>query len=337
MNRTLLACLMLGSLAGHVAAQSSNVTLFGVVDSTLTWGSGSVSDLKGVGSGGLAGSRLGFRGTEDLGGGLNASFMLEHGFNPDTGAQASPASFWNRQVYVGLGSTTLGSLQLGRIYTPTFLVHATYDAFGPQGVAAQQVLFGSLEVAQPANIRANGAVNYQTPATLGGFVLQAMVSDGTAAPGKYTGARLGYGGSALSADIAFAKFNNTPIGDLKTVTAGARYKLDAFEFYGLYDRADSGSGPDTHGMQVSASYLIGSTRFKASVAESVMKTAAGVNAGTTRRYGLGFVHALSRRTAIYSSLAHLANRDGARMTVNGAVTAVNQSAKGMDLGISHTF
>ncbi|MBK7613231.1 MAG: porin [Burkholderiales bacterium] len=336
MNRTLIASLALAAFAGSAAAQS-NVTAYGVVDANVGWGSGSISTNKLVGTDGLAGSRLGFRGTEDLGGGLRANFLVEHGFKSFDGAAASAASFWNRQVYVGLAGSW-GALNLGRQYTPTFMVHASYDAFGPQGVAAQQVLYGSMEVAQPANIRANGALNYQAPNTLGGLQLQVMDSDGTSAPGKYLGMRVGYNaGGALATDIAFAKFTNATIGDLKTVTVGARYKLDAFKFYGLYDRADSGTGADTHGLQFSAAYSMGPTDLKVSVAESVMKSAAGASIGTTRRYGVGFVHGLSKRTSLYGSLAQLNNSNGAKMAVNGAATAANQSAKGLDLGISHAF
>ena len=336
MNRTLFASIALAAIAGQAAAQS-NVTAYGVMDANLGWGNGSVSSNKQVGTDGLAGSRLGFRGTEDLGGGLRANFLIEHGLRTFDGAAAGGASFWNRQAYVGL-SGDWGSLSLGRQYTPTFLVHATYDAFGPQGVAAQQVLYGSMEVAEPANIRANGAVNYQAPNTLGGLQLQLMNSDGTSAPGKYVGLRVGYNaGGALATDIAFGKYTNAAIGDLKSVTLGARFKTGALKLYGLYDRADSGSGADTHGIQFSAAYTMGVTDLKVSVAESVMKSAAGASVGTTRRYGIGFVHPLSKRTAIYSSLAQLNNSNGAKMVVNGGVTAVNQSAKGMDLGISHNF
>lgn len=336
MNRTLIVGLALAAISGSAAAQS-NVTAYGVVDANVGWGSGSISSNKLVGTDGLAGSRLGFRGTEDLGSGLRANFLIEHGFKSFDGTAASPASFWNRQVYAGLGGAW-GDLNLGRQYTPTFMVHATYDAFGPQGVAAQQVLYGSMEIAQPANIRANGAINYQAPNTLGGFQLQVMDSDGTAAPGKYLGVRMGYNaGGALATDIAIAKFTNASIGDLKTVTVGARYKLDAFKFYGLYDRADSGTGADTHGLQFSAAYALGLTDLKVSVAESVMKSAAGASIGTTRRYGVGFVHGLSKRTALYGSLAQLNNSHGAKMVVNGGVTAPNQSAKGLDLGLSHAF
>lgn len=335
MNRT-LALIVLATLAGHAAAQS-NVTAYGVMDSNLGWGSGSVSSNKLVGTDGLFGSRLGFRGIEDLGGGLRASFLMEHGLRTFDGAAASGTAFWNRQAFVGLGGTW-GDLTLGRQYTPTFLVHATYDAFGPQGVAAQQVLYGSMEIAQPANIRANGAINYAAPNTLGGLQLQVMDSDGTGAPGKYVGLRVGYNaGGALATDLAFGKYTNAGIGDLKTVTLGARYKIDALKLYGLYDRANSGSAADTHGLQVSAGYTLGVTELKVSVAESVMTSSAGASIGTTRRYGVGFVHPLSKRTMLYSSLAQLNNSHGAKMVVNGGVTAANQSAKGMDLGLSHSF
>lgn len=335
MKRT-LALATLATLAGHAAAQST-VTAYGVMDANLGWGSGSIASNKLVGTDGLAGSRLGFRGTEDLGGGLRANFLMEHGLKTFDGSAASAASFWNRQAFVGLGGAW-GDVNLGRQYTPTFLVHATYDAFGPQGVAAQQVLYGSMELGQPANIRANGAINYQAPNTLGGLQLQVMDSDGTSAPGKYVGVRVGYnGGGALSTDIAFGKYTNAGIGDLKTVTLGARYKVGALKLYGLYDRANSGSSNDTHGLQMSAAYTVGVTDLKLSVAESVMTSAAGASIGTTRRYGLGFVHPLSKRTQIYSSLVQLNNSHGAEVVVNGGVTAPNQSAKGMDLGLAHVF
>lgn len=331
-----LALALLGALAGSAAAQSS-VTVYGVIDANIGWGYGSVSSNKQVGSGGLAGSRLGFRGTEDLGSGLKANFAIEHGFNPQDGSAGSAASFWNRQVYVGL-SGDWGALNVGRQYTPTFLVHATYDAFGPQGVAAQQVLFGSMEVAQPANIRANGAINYQSPAAWGPVGVQLMTTDSTGAVGKYSGVRVGYnGGGVLSTDLALGRYTNPAIGDLRSVTLGARLKFDALKLYGLYDRANSGSGPDTHGVQMSVGYALGVTELKASVAESVMQSAAGADIGTTRRYGLGFVHPLSKRTQLYGSFATLSNSNGAKMAVNGGVTAPNQSARGLDLGISHAF
>lgn len=330
-----LASAGLLALVGHAAAQS-NATLYGILDTNLTYGKGSVSSAKGVGTGGLAGSRIGVRGIEDLGDGLRAVFLVEHGFNSDTGVPASAASFWNRQVFVGLGGRW-GELQLGRQYTPNFLVHATYDAFGPQGVAAQQVLLGSMEIAQPANLRANNAVNYLSPASLGGFVVQAMTSASEGAPGKYSGVRVGYAAGPFAGDAAFGTYDDPAIGDLEAFTIGARYRIGNLSLYGLFDRANSGSSFDTRGVQFSGAYLLGATTFKASIAQSARRSAVGADAATTRRVGVGAVHDLSKRTALYTSIAHVSNSDGAATALNGSVTAPNSGSSGIDVGIRHSF
>lgn len=337
----LLATTVTGTAWAQTVPSSSNVTMFGVVDLTFTHGKGSLSKADGLNKDGLAGSRFGVRGNEDLGGGLRASFVIEHGFSPDTGS--ATAVFWNRQSLVALGSERLGEIQFGRIYTPTFLVHATYDAFGPQGTAAQQVLLGSGEFTQASvagsAIRANNAINYTTPAGLGGFSLQAMVAlaEG-AATGRYNGLRGSWSSGPLSVDLALGRYGSAAIGDLKSLTIGARYKLGALTFYGLHDRADSGSSFDTRGTQFSVAWLVGGlTELKASVAQSSRDSATGAAAGTTRRYGIGAVHHLSKRTAVYTALARVSNSDGASTALNGATTAPNKGSTGMDLGLRHSF
>ncbi len=326
------------ALAGTAWAQTvpTNLTVFGVVDLTFTRGQGSLSTANGLGNSGLTGSRLGFRGTEDLGDGLRASFVIESGFAPDTGA--ATAVFWNRQSLVALASSRLGEIQFGRIYTPTFLVHASYDAFGPQGTAAQQVLLGSAEFLQPTGIRANNAINYTTPAGLGGFALQAMVAlaEG-AATGRYNGVRGSYASGPFAIDLALGHYGSAAIGGLKSLTLGGRYKLGDLTFYALHDRADSGSSTDTRGTQFSLSYLLGLTELKASLAQSARRNAAGATTGTTRRYGVGAVHHLSRRTALYTSLARVANADGASTALNGATTAPDKGSTGLDIGLRHSF
>jgi predicted porin len=319
--------------AGTAVAQS-NVTVFGVIDNNIGWGKGSLTSQKQVGTGGYLGSRLGFRGVEDLGGGLRAVFMLEHGLNSNNGT--TTAVFWNRQTYVGL-TGGFGEVLLGRQYTPTFLVHASYDAFGPQGVAAQQVLLGSVELAQAANIRANNALMYRTPAGLGGFSLQAMATDRTAQPGSYQGVKAGYAGGPVSVDVALGRFDNAAVGDVDSITIGGRLNLASLKVYALFNKADSGTGNDSRGLQMSAAYTLGATDLKVSVAESRQRSNAGADIGTTRRYGVGFVHKLSRRTFVYGQVAQLANSKGARSALNGAQTGVNKSSQGLDFGMAHTF
>lgn len=101
-------------VAGAAHAQGS-VTVYGIADAGMTWinNVGGRSQVK-VDSGQAAASRLGFRGVEDLGGGLKAVFNLEAGLNLDTGATQSAAKFFNRASFVGLSSSQWGTLTLGR-------------------------------------------------------------------------------------------------------------------------------------------------------------------------------------------------------------------------------
>ena len=90
---------------------------------------------------------LGVRGSEDLGSGYNASFVLEGQFNSDTGAQGGQDSrMWGRQAYVGL-STPLGEVRLGRQYTPMFYTFAasTVEALGASDLMGFGMVVNSLQ------------------------------------------------------------------------------------------------------------------------------------------------------------------------------------------------
>ncbi len=236
------------------AVAPSTVTAYGVVDNNVGWGKGSITSLKRLGTGGYLGSRLGFRGTEDLGDGLRAVFLLEHGYNSDDGT--ATATFWNRQAYVGLAGGW-GELLLGRQYTPTFLCTRPTMPSAREAWPRSRCCWVPSKSAQAANIRANDAVSYRTPATLGGFSVQAMSTDHTASPGWYHGIKAGYAGGALSVDLALGHYNNPAIGDLDSVTVGGRYNWAPFKFYALFNKANSGSGNDSRGLQVSGAYTRG--------------------------------------------------------------------------------
>src|SRR5260221_366895 len=108
MKKTVLALAALAAVSTSALAQSS-VTIYGVVDASLENVKGTDS-LTRVSSDNLATSRLGFRGVEDLGGGLKAKFTLEAGLKVDTGAQDS--AFWGRSAWVGLEGG-FGELRVG--------------------------------------------------------------------------------------------------------------------------------------------------------------------------------------------------------------------------------
>lgn len=133
-------------LAQAAAAQSS-VTIYGLVDlgfvrsngGTATTNGGLAAGYRGFQMQQAAASRLGFRGSEDLGGGLSAQFSLEHRFIPNTGAPRNPNVFWTGNSYVQLTKSGIGSVWMGRNYVPAFYVSVKMDPFGWDGVGQQGV------------------------------------------------------------------------------------------------------------------------------------------------------------------------------------------------------
>ena len=133
MKKSLTALAVL-AFVGTAAAQSS-VTLFGVADVGVAHLSGSTLSKTGVSTGGANISRWGFRGTEDLGGGLKAGFWLEAGMNMDdgTGKGTGGGMAFNRRATVSLMGDW-GELRVGRDDTPTFLSTLIFDPFLTNGV-----------------------------------------------------------------------------------------------------------------------------------------------------------------------------------------------------------
>ena len=198
MKKSLVALAVLGAFAGIASAQSS-VTLFGVLDVNARYVKNGDNNVKSLSTDGINSSRLGFRGVEDLGGGLKAGFWLEAAINPDTGttnttaAGVSTASkFFNRRSTVSLMGG-FGELRLGRDYVPAFWNLTIFDPFGTNGVGAYTnvITGGALGVAAATTlVRADNSIGYFLPSGLGGFYGQAMVAAGegqtTSNPGSVT-------------------------------------------------------------------------------------------------------------------------------------------------------
>src|SRR5438105_13924062 len=145
MKKSLLALAVLGAFAGAASAQSS-VTLFGVVDVNVKSVKNADTTTRQVGTDGLASSRLGFRGIEDLGGGLQAGFWIEGAMTPDDGTAGGQQ--WRRRSTVSLLGG-FGEVRLGRDYTPTFWNLTIFDPFGTNGVGSYLNLFASGGVGTP--------------------------------------------------------------------------------------------------------------------------------------------------------------------------------------------
>jgi predicted porin len=160
MKKSLLALAALGTFAGAAQAQSS-VTLYGIVDAGFVFNNNSAGNqLYSLNSGNLQGSRWGLRGTEDLGGGLKAVFVLENGFNVMNGRLGQGGDEFGRQAFVGLSTSQFGTVTLGRQYD------SVVDYTGALEVGSQWATYfgahpGDLDNMNNSN-RANNSIKYSS-------------------------------------------------------------------------------------------------------------------------------------------------------------------------------
>jgi len=131
------------ALAAPAAFAQSSVTVYGVVDITGQYIKGAATTIRENSNGGLAGSRLGFKGTEDLGGGYYFDFTLEAGLNIDTGSSAQGGALFGRQAFGALRSNTFGTVSAGRQYSSLYIQSGDFSAFGNvTGTGASTAVIG---------------------------------------------------------------------------------------------------------------------------------------------------------------------------------------------------
>lgn len=344
---TLMGCAGVSSL---VHAQSS-VEMFGVVDMGVSYTTVNGGDkLTALSESGNTTNRIGFRGTEDLGGGLKALFWLESGFNPSTGGGA--LSFARRSV-VGL-SGKFGEVTLGRDYTSGYSMYSSYGGpFGTNGVGHNiiyraRVLTHSNDVAgQESFVRSSNAISYFSPKGDGvygqftyGFDEQ---TEGKA--GRYIGGRLGYRNKTL--DISGA-YNTIAAGTkapeetprkMESTSFGMSYQFDAAKLFVLYahDKIKTPiENTKLNGLSVGLETKVGQGAIRAAIGHARLDYLN--NKAKATKYSLGYVHNLSKRTAFYTSVAYLQNKGGASYVVNTGISGkANKNSSGVDFGIRHRF
>ncbi len=227
---SLLALALASALAllwPAAAVAQSAVTLYGRIDLGVTKQNAGTSALSA--SNGRLGpdgdrwdlrhgseSRLGFLGSEDLGGGLKAGFQIEHRFLADTGV--ADAVFWKARSYVYLDSNTLGNVYLGREYVPAFwpalkLDPWLWDTVGSPSLAHQ---FAGYRI--DGHARANNSVGYKS-VSFGGLTANAAVSAGEGTRDRSTGANVEYAAGPLYIGAAFDRQSSR----LKVALAGMAY------------------------------------------------------------------------------------------------------------------
>ena len=348
MKKSLIALAVLAA-SGAAMAQSS-VTLFGIVDATYAYGSGSVANKSQLTNSGYNSSRLGFRGVEDLGGGMSASFWLEAGVNNDNGTggvtntnnQAATSTggglTFNRRSTVSLNGG-FGEVRLGRDYTPQFWNLTVFDPFGTNGVGTTQTLNSSL--GGPTTVRASNSIGYFLPGKLGGFYGQAQYSMGennSGTPNKKDGngmgLRAGYANGPINVALAFSETKFVS-GNIKAFNLGGQYDLGVAKIMAHYNSDDIKNGNEGTGFLIGGLIPVGAGEVR--LAYSTYKIDTVGADPRSNKIALGYVHNLSKRTALYTTFARVSNKNGAAQSLNGSVTAANRNSTGYDFGIRHSF
>jgi predicted porin len=338
MKKSLIACAALCAIAGTASAQST-VTLFGVVDlglerTNLSPGSATTRLSSGIQSG----SRWGVKGSEDLGGGLSASFKLESGFDASTGAAGQGGLAFGRQAWVGLDGG-FGSIKLGRQYTPLFNAIDTVDPFDT-GITGDGS--GIAAVFRSYGFRMNNAITYSTP-TAGGFSAELAYGLGEVAGSTSAGSQYGmsanYSSGPLTLVAAYHNQNQetggVSTGKSHTTMIGGAYDLKAVVLSAAYatnhdqDAAGINTG-NSRDYMLGLSAPIGAATVMAEYVHHADKLLSNANANY---WQLGATYALSKRTNFYTSYS---------IIKNDALGATGSGTPGVDIswlnvGIRHTF
>jgi predicted porin len=357
--------------AGTAGAQSS-VTLYGVADAFYQFLDGDDDSLNRLQSGGLNGSRLGVRGTEDLGGGLKALFQLETGINIDDGTTGQGGVFWGRQAWVGLGSDW-GNLKLGRQYGSVYDLTDQFSAFSNGSLGASTAViggFGPGGLYEP--VRGSGAGTATVP-----------ISSGTGAGGparvnnsvKYETPN--WAGFRAGALFGFGEVGD--VGDNRVADVYARYTAGPFDAMISYmeDKRQAAVGPplapEIHTRQIGVGgaftflgayrimggylkvddretnldgdgwWLGGDARFGPHLIRAqYVGNRPDPSDTNTDAYGIGYQYDFSKRTAFYTSLNYYDNEDNvarynssvpAGIVTLGSDTSITEFL----MGVRHSF
>ena len=290
--------------AAMPAMAQTSVTIYGVLDEAMVYSSNQNGPHNiYMRSGNLSASKLGFKGTEDLGGGLRALFTLENGFNADDGSLASSGVLFNRQSFVGLASNNGGTVLFGRQYTPYFLY---VGAIGPTSVltGATGAHPGDVD-GLDTTVRISNAVTYISP-TFGGAQVSALY---------------GFGETAGSASTG------------NTYSLAAKWDVSAWNFALGYQRLRNGSGAaTTWNSTASGSYSVSAVNTGYSSSNNVVMIAGAA------RYNVGdWMFGANLSTAQYNPGAGSLFTQKAKFNTVGVISTYQVSpAVALGAGYSYT-
>ncbi|GGX46109.1 porin [Undibacterium squillarum] len=338
MKKSILALSLLGAFSGAAFAQSS-VTIYGVADVGVQGTSTGSSKTAKVTSGQEGGSRLGFKGTEDLGGGLKANFVLEQGVLMDTGASDQGGRTFGRTTLVGL-SGDFGSINIGRDKTTTLKFFDKYDPFGSalvnNGNGTRALYFVAGKTAQDTNGRVSNAIFYNTT-DLSGFTANVSYAAGEKA-GDNSGERsvgltVNYKVDALEVGYNYAKDNAAVAFNPSAHTLAAAYDFGVAKPVVIYQKQKADNGTDRKAFTLAVSVPVTAT---GKVLAGFTKVNESGDKGA-KQFNIGYVHGLSKRTDLYTAYAY-STQESKSNIVGTQFGGVNgQKVNELTAGIQHRF
>lgn len=371
LRRYAVAC---GLMAATGVMAQSSVTLYGVVSNGVDYAkAGSNSNTRMI-SGGRQGSRFGFRGSEDLGGGLKVDFRLESGLNTDVGTLGQGGLMFGREASLALVSKTWGALEVGRLPTPYYEQQRRVDAFNnnmgggfptiSRNTATGQRQLNSLYLQS----RNDNAFKYVSP-NWGGlnFEFLANLTEQSTTVGKARVGVIGYNSGPL--DLVLTGGRQSAAvggqGDIEAVTVGGSYDFKAAKLFmgyskstntctnctGVLQRAQGVTGSNKGEFRlinVGVTVPMGAFTLLGQIYRVQDRSEYTVNPGSrdANWLSVGGEYALSKRTTLWASYATVSNKNGSGYVLgNGSAlqgstffgSSANDRASNLGMGITHRF
>jgi predicted porin len=365
---TLVACLAI-AMCAQAQSGTQSVQMYGLVDSGVEVNRSGLGTNHRLIAGGSLGSRLGFRGSEDLGGGYRAVFKLEQGILVNTGALGQGGRGFGREASVGIGSP-YGTVLLGRLPTPYFTSQPWIDAFQLMGGSLIAVTRSGTASRQllplAADGRADNAVMYASP-KFSGLELQLLRNKPEAGGvnGPTTGASLRY--TASGADVLLGWTRQQGVGtdgDVAGLVFGGSLDLGAVQVYAGVDREKNActtctgaktriagltarGGGDFAIFNLGVRVPVGAVTYIAQIYRLRDRSDYAVDPGSrdVSWLGVGGEYRFTRRTLLYTSLSTIQNRNGSQYALGtggdqrpaGSVGPGDPSSSTLAFGVRHSF
>jgi len=335
MKASLVAGLLLASATGAALAQSG-ITVYGILDAGIARETGGADGaVTKLATGVQSGSRLGFKGEEDLGNGMSAHFVLVNGLDLDTGKARQNGALFGRDAYIGLTSSA-GTVNLGRQCNPIFIALDGIDPFetGFTGASTNLMSIGTA--------RTNNTVSYVTP-KLNGLSATVMYGFGEHAGdstlGRTIAFSIDYAAGPWVGTLAYDSLKATSFNTMKEVLLGASYNFGPATVHAAFETEKDDIGSDFRDFLLGASVPLGQGKLLASYVKKQDRSAAQRGG---RQLAVGYTYALSKRTNLYSSFGTIRNDLAATNMVGdassgGSAPAAGNGSRALAVGIRHKF